>query len=94
MGVCWLVVPMCRGFGVGAVRVAAVEVLWERILGRLPMGFRSGWRGDDISHLLYIWNVKCGILLLSMILDSVSDFGYLDIHEVLLSLFLNHTDWV
>ena len=25
MGVCWLVVPMCRGFGVGAVGVAAVQ---------------------------------------------------------------------
>ena len=68
---------MCRGFGVGAVRVAAAEVFWERILGWLPVGFRSGWRGGDIFHLLYVLNVKRGILLPSLILDSVSDSGYI-----------------
>ena len=52
MGVCWLVVSMCRGFGVGAVRVAAVWMFRERIVGRLPVRFQFVLRGGEISHLL------------------------------------------
>ena len=70
------------------------EVCWERIVGRLRVSFRSGWRGDGIFHLFQVWDVKCGISFPSMILDSVSDFGYLDIHKPYLSLSLDNIHWV
>ena len=47
-----MVVPMCRGFGVEAVREAAVGGVLGGDRWPSTSEFRSGWRGGEFVYLL------------------------------------------
>ena len=70
MGVCWFVVPMCSGFGVGAVRDAAVSNVFRD--GRYP----SASVQSDLAVKQVTFSLVLSMACLIRYVFTVCDFAF------------------